>query len=383
MKKSSVSEEVRILKEINISKVIVHKRKEKGITQDALAEHVGVTKASVSKWETGQSYPDITLLPKLATFFNISIDDLIGYLPQLEKGEIRRTYQRFSEDFGKRPFSEVYGEIEKVIEKYYACFPLLLQMSILLLNHHMLAETEELKSEVLDKIIELSLRVKEESEDVWLSKQSNSIEAMAQMIKGDSLSVLDLLEGTIRPIVGDEVILASAYQSRGEIGKAKSVLQISLYQHILSYVSNGASYLMLNLDNEDAFERTLERLLPVAEAVKLIDLNPNVMAQVYYGAANGYAVLGKMEESIRMLKGYVRACRRITYPYKLKGDKFFSLIDPWLEDLDLGNGPPRGEKVVKEGILQAVTMNPAFTPLHEHAGYKNIISELTDFVGGK
>ena len=371
------------MKEINISKVIVHKRKEKGITQDALADHVGVTKASVSKWETGQSYPDITLLPKLATFFNISIDDLIGYLPQLEKDEIRRTYQRFSEEFGKRPFSEVYDDIEKVIEKYYACFPLLLQMSILLLNHYMLAETEELKSEVLDKIIQLSLRVKEESEDVWLSKQSNSIEAMAQMIKGDSLSVLDLLEGTIRPIVGDEVILASAYQSRGEIGKAKSVLQISLYQHILSYISNGASYLMLNLDNQDAFERTLERLLPVAEAVKLIDLNPNVMAQVYYGAANGYAVLGKFKESILMLKGYVKACRKLTFPYKIQGDDFFTLIDPWLEDLDLGNGPPRGEKVVKEGMLQAVTMNLAFTTLHEHTGYKNIVSELTEFLGGK
>ncbi|WP_419762087.1 helix-turn-helix domain-containing protein, partial [Bacillus mobilis] len=37
----------------------------------------GITKASVSKWETGQSYPDITFLPLLASYFNISIDELI------------------------------------------------------------------------------------------------------------------------------------------------------------------------------------------------------------------------------------------------------------------------------------------------------------------
>ena len=44
-----------------------------------------VTKASVSKWETGQSYPDILLLPKLATFFNVTVDELIGYEPQLNR----------------------------------------------------------------------------------------------------------------------------------------------------------------------------------------------------------------------------------------------------------------------------------------------------------
>ena len=49
------------MKEINIAQTIIDKRKEKGITQEDLAEYIGVSKASVSKWETGQSYPDITL----------------------------------------------------------------------------------------------------------------------------------------------------------------------------------------------------------------------------------------------------------------------------------------------------------------------------------
>jgi transcriptional regulator with XRE-family HTH domain len=48
------------MKEINIAKTIITKRKEKGITQDELAAYIGVSKASVSKWETAQSYPDIT-----------------------------------------------------------------------------------------------------------------------------------------------------------------------------------------------------------------------------------------------------------------------------------------------------------------------------------
>jgi len=77
------------MKEINIAKVLVKKRKEKGITQDELANYIGVSKASVSKWETGQSYPDVTFLPQLAAYFNISIDELMDYKPQMAKEEVR------------------------------------------------------------------------------------------------------------------------------------------------------------------------------------------------------------------------------------------------------------------------------------------------------
>lgn len=51
---------------------------------------MGVSKAAVSKWETGLSYPDITLLPVLAAYFNISIDELMGYEPQMGKEDIRK-----------------------------------------------------------------------------------------------------------------------------------------------------------------------------------------------------------------------------------------------------------------------------------------------------
>ncbi|MBC7766187.1 MAG: helix-turn-helix transcriptional regulator [Hyphomonadaceae bacterium] len=56
---------------------IVENRKRKGITQDQLAEHVGVSCQAVSKWENDLSCPDISLLPQLADYFNISVDALL------------------------------------------------------------------------------------------------------------------------------------------------------------------------------------------------------------------------------------------------------------------------------------------------------------------
>ena len=54
-------------------------RKEKNMTQEALAHVFNVSPQSVSKWELGISYPEMTLLPKIAEYFNVSIDELVGH----------------------------------------------------------------------------------------------------------------------------------------------------------------------------------------------------------------------------------------------------------------------------------------------------------------
>jgi transcriptional regulator with XRE-family HTH domain len=60
---------------------IAELRKEKGIGQQELADVLGVSFQSVSKWETGVTMPDITLLPNIAEYFNVSVDELLGLKP--------------------------------------------------------------------------------------------------------------------------------------------------------------------------------------------------------------------------------------------------------------------------------------------------------------
>ncbi len=62
---------------IKISEMIKELRLQKGISQEILAEHMGVTVQAVSKWENGLSCPDIGGLPMLADFFGVSIDRLL------------------------------------------------------------------------------------------------------------------------------------------------------------------------------------------------------------------------------------------------------------------------------------------------------------------
>ena len=64
---------------MELDKRILSLRTEKGYTQERLAGMLGVSTAAVSKWECASAYPDITLLPKIAEIFNVSLDYLLGY----------------------------------------------------------------------------------------------------------------------------------------------------------------------------------------------------------------------------------------------------------------------------------------------------------------
>ena len=62
----------------SIGNRISHFRKQKGYTQEEMAEKLRVTPQAVSKWENDISYPDILLLPKIAERLGVSVDELLS-----------------------------------------------------------------------------------------------------------------------------------------------------------------------------------------------------------------------------------------------------------------------------------------------------------------
>ena len=61
-----------------IGENIKRMRRKRNLTQEEMAAHLGISFQSVSKWERGDGYPDITMLPALANYFGISVDELLG-----------------------------------------------------------------------------------------------------------------------------------------------------------------------------------------------------------------------------------------------------------------------------------------------------------------
>ncbi len=78
--------------ELLIAEKIKKYRKQRDMTQDALASALGISPQSISKWECGDGYPDITLLPSIANFFGITVDELIGNDEISAKEDIQKNY---------------------------------------------------------------------------------------------------------------------------------------------------------------------------------------------------------------------------------------------------------------------------------------------------
>ncbi len=82
---------------IKIGEKIKFLRKQNKITQEQLAEIFNVSAAAVCKWETGETYPDITLLFSIAHYFHISIDELMGYDESVIEKEILSIIEKYNE----------------------------------------------------------------------------------------------------------------------------------------------------------------------------------------------------------------------------------------------------------------------------------------------
>ena len=100
----------------NISKL----RKKHSMTQEQLAEALGVTFASVSKWERGVATPELNLIAEMADLFEVSIDALIGY--EFRNNDRENVIERLKQYCHDRNNEDVYSDVKKALQRYPNCF---------------------------------------------------------------------------------------------------------------------------------------------------------------------------------------------------------------------------------------------------------------------
>lgn len=366
------------MKEIGIAKTIVTKRREKGITQDELASCMGVTKASVSKWETGQSYPDILLLPKLAAYFNVSIDELMDYTPQLTKDDIRRIYHQMATEFISVPFSKAKEKCEVYIQKYYSCFPFLLQMAILYVNHHMMAGSQENITSILEDAIKLCQRIQTESDDPLLRQKAVYIEAAINQILNRPERILELLGEEITPEMSGSQLIINAFQMLGNQQKARQLAQIYVYNLLGEQLSVMPTYMQLYKENLPRLEEIVRRICGMIDLFQAKKILANACALFYYNAAVLLMGHNQSDSALTMLEHYTSVCIKELSNVSLHGDDFFDLLDSWFEDLELGKQAPRSQTSINEDILAVLCQTDAFHSLENNKRYQHMVQTLKE-----
>lgn len=361
---------------IHFAERIAKMRRDKKITQEQLADFVGVTKASVSKWETGQSMPDVLMLPRLATFFDVTIDELLGYEPQLSREQIIKTYRELCSAFVEEPFEMVMEKSKRLAQQYYSCYPFLYRICLLWLNHFMLAKEQGRQREILLDAKGLCSHITNNCKDLALCSDVVHVNASIDLLLGDANAVIDVLEDMKNPCrLSDQStdVLIKAYEMVNEIEKADCYTQISMYKQLVALVGCATEYINIHYDDLAVCEETIKRVEKVAEAYELEQLNFNSVSVFYYQAAIVFSIQGEKEKALQFLEKFVNCVDKGLSGEELflHGDAYFTKLEYWFEQFEFGGAAPREKSIILDSAMQGME-HPAFACLQEEEKYKQI-----------
>lgn len=102
---------------MNLGNSLVQARKNAGLTQEVVAEKLGVSRQTISKWELNETLPDIRQSKRLATLYHVTLDSLIDFDVEVE--EITEMINSLSEDAqAKVDWTALWAQKYPVLARY-------------------------------------------------------------------------------------------------------------------------------------------------------------------------------------------------------------------------------------------------------------------------
>lgn len=93
-------------------------RSAKGITQEQFGYEMGVSAQAVSRWENGATYPDITMLPMIADFFDVTLDELMGRGQEIDINERENFFKEIYKMLDRGEILNILEAYDKILYKY-------------------------------------------------------------------------------------------------------------------------------------------------------------------------------------------------------------------------------------------------------------------------
>lgn len=178
---------------MNIGSIIKELRQKKKMSQEELAEYLGVSTQVVSRWETSVSYPDIILLPLIANVFNVTVDYLLGtdkFKNDKIVEEINETYRKYNK---KGDNVGCYEYMKKMYEKY----PHIEKVQLMYADSCSAAHNED--KSIIDEGIEVLERLVRLSYDEEIKDKAYDKLFWLYLHKKDKVKLKDIFNNYIKP----------------------------------------------------------------------------------------------------------------------------------------------------------------------------------------
>lgn len=209
---------------MKINEIIKQKRIEKNLTQEQVANYLGVTTPAVSKWESGISYPDITLLPAIARLLDTDLNTLLSFKDGLSDKEVILFMNEVSARLQNDGFEAGYELAMNKIKEYPNC-DLLISNIAMLLDGAWLLTGEKPNDKYQEEIINLHRRAAN-SNDINIKEQSLGILASKLIEKGEYEEAQQILDSFSKDSWTDKKKLQSdLYIAKGEYSNAAKIME--------------------------------------------------------------------------------------------------------------------------------------------------------------
>lgn len=179
--------------QLKLAENIKKYRKDMGLTQEGLADALGVTVGAVSKWENGNNVPDVIMMMALADFLNISMDELLGF--QLSSKKMKDMCKEIDELARKHRFDEAIMIAKDAMVRYPQTFNVLYTCGDMY-NYKFYETRAKKDSEEAIRIFEKALEFVSQSEEKELMEFTIRSKMAYLYRKIDPTKAIELLKRT-------------------------------------------------------------------------------------------------------------------------------------------------------------------------------------------
>lgn len=149
---------------MNLGNSLFHARKKSGLSQEEVAEKLGVSRQTVSKWETDETVPDIRQSKRMAVLYKMSLDELIDF--DIDVQEIQEAIEKTRDDVQEKiDWTSAWGKRYPVLLQYQA------EVNIPNYAHRLSVMLDELKQEYHFNEQDAMLVLKDILYNVWKKRK--------------------------------------------------------------------------------------------------------------------------------------------------------------------------------------------------------------------
>lgn len=157
---------------MKISQIVKEKRKHLGLTQENIAEYLGVSTPAVSKWENGTTYPDITLLPGLARLLKTDLNTLMSFNEEMSEVEINNVVTKVQSIIQENGFEQGFQFALDQVRAFPTCGNLIYSLGVFLQPSLELQPIDQ-QNKYREELAKLYFRIRN-SENIEIRKEAIS-----------------------------------------------------------------------------------------------------------------------------------------------------------------------------------------------------------------